>query len=126
MLELRGLTKTYNVFPAVDNLTVTISPTEIIGLLGPNGAGKSTAIKMLAGLLEPTEGSIYYNGKNVLKNLYDFKKRLGYVPEQSEIYPHLSALDCGSASKSCCGCFICRSRWSCPSPPIPKEWSRRS
>jgi ABC-2 type transport system ATP-binding protein len=93
MLELKGLTKTYNVFPAVDNLTLTISPSEIIGLLGPNGAGKSTTIKMLAGLLEPTEGSIHSNGKNVLKNLYNFKKRLGYVPEQSEIYPHLSALD---------------------------------
>jgi ABC-2 type transport system ATP-binding protein len=93
MLELRGLTKVYNVFPAVDHLTFSIAPSEVIGLLGPNGAGKSTTIKMLAGLLEPTEGSIYYGGKNVLKNLYDFKKKLGYVPEQSEIYPHLSALD---------------------------------
>jgi ABC-2 type transport system ATP-binding protein len=93
MLELRGLTKTYNVFPAVDNLSLSIAPSEIMGLLGPNGAGKSTTIKMLAGLLEPTEGEIYFNGHNVLKNLYDFKKKLGYVPEQSEIYPHLSALE---------------------------------
>jgi ABC-2 type transport system ATP-binding protein len=93
MLELKGLTKTYHVFPAVDHLSLTIAPSEVVGLLGPNGAGKSTTIKMLAGLLEPTEGSIYFNGKNVAKNFYDFKKRLGYVPEQSEIYPHLSAVD---------------------------------
>lgn len=93
MLELKGLTKIYQVFPAVDNVSFSISPGEVIGYLGPNGAGKTTTIKMIAGLLEPTSGGIYYKGKNISKDLFAFKRILGYVPEQSEIYPHLSAAD---------------------------------
>ncbi len=60
MLELRGVTKRYNVFPAVDKVSFTVQPGEVLGYLGPNGAGKSTTIKMLAGLLEPSEGEILY------------------------------------------------------------------
>ncbi len=93
MLELRGVTKRYNVFPAVDKVSFTVRPGEVLGYLGPNGAGKSTTIKMLAGLLEPSEGEILYNGREIRKDLYGFRKRLGYIPEQAEIYPHLSGLD---------------------------------
>ena len=93
MLELRGITKKYQVFPAVNDVSFEVKPSEILGYLGPNGAGKTTTIRMLAGLLEPTDGSIYYSGKNIKSNLYEYKKRIGYVPEESEIYPHLSAYD---------------------------------
>lgn len=93
MLEIREITKTYNVFPAVDRVSFVVRPTEILGYLGPNGAGKTTTIKILAGLLEQTEGRIFYRGEDVQKNLFAFKKKIGYVPEQSEIYPHLSAYD---------------------------------
>jgi ABC-2 type transport system ATP-binding protein len=93
MLELRGITKKYQVFPAVNDVSFEVKPSEILGYLGPNGAGKTTTIRMLAGLLEPTEGSIYYSGKNIKGNLYEYKKRIGYVPEEAEIYPHLSAYD---------------------------------
>ncbi|MGZ5513585.1 MAG: ABC transporter ATP-binding protein, partial [Candidatus Aminicenantales bacterium] len=61
--------------------------------LGPNGAGKTTTIRMLAGLLEPTKGEILFEGRDIRKNIFSYKKRLGYVPEQSEIYPHLCAYD---------------------------------
>ena len=93
MLELRGITKKYQVFPAVNDVSFEVKPSEILGYLGPNGAGKTTTIRMLAGLLEPTEGSIYYSGKNMKRNLYEYKKRIGYVPEEAEIYSYLSAYD---------------------------------
>ncbi|HDT13726.1 MAG TPA: ABC transporter ATP-binding protein, partial [Candidatus Aminicenantes bacterium] len=65
----------------------------VLGYLGPNGAGKTTTIRMLAGLLEPTRGEILFEGRAIRRDIQAFKERLGYVPEQSEIYPHLSALD---------------------------------
>jgi ABC-2 type transport system ATP-binding protein len=93
MLELREVTKRYGFDPAVDRVSFTVRPGDVLGYLGPNGAGKSTTIKMLAGLLDPTGGSIFYEGRDTKSNLVDYKKRLGYVPEQSEIYPHLSGYD---------------------------------
>jgi ABC-2 type transport system ATP-binding protein len=93
MLELRGVTKKYSFYPAVDQVSFTVRPGEVLGYLGPNGAGKSTTIKMLAGLLDPTGGSIFFEGRDIRSHLYDYKRRLGYVPEQSEIYPHLSGYD---------------------------------
>jgi len=93
MLELKGITKKYQFLKVVDNISFTIKSGESVGYLGPNGAGKSTTIKMIAGLLEPTEGEIFYGGRNVWKNLVWFKQRLGYVPEEPAIYSHLSAFD---------------------------------
>ena len=93
MLELRGVTKKFSAFPVVNHVNFTVRPGEVLGYLGPNGAGKTTTIRMLAGLLEPTDGAIFFEGKNIKKDLYEYKKRLGYVPEQSEIYPHLSGFD---------------------------------
>jgi ABC-2 type transport system ATP-binding protein len=93
MLELRGVTKKFSAFPVVNHVNFTVQPGEVLGYLGPNGAGKTTTIRMLAGLLEPTDGEIFFEGKNIKKDLYEYKKRLGYVPEQSEIYPHLSGFD---------------------------------
>jgi len=93
MLELKNLTKKFQVIPVVNDVSFSIKPGEILGYLGPNGAGKSTTIKILAGLLNPTEGEILYNGKNIKKIIYEYKQKIGYVPENSEIYPHLSAFD---------------------------------
>jgi len=93
MLELKNLTKKFQVIPVVNDVSFSVKPGETVGYLGPNGAGKSTTIKMLAGLLNPTEGEILYNGKNIKKIIYEYKQKIGYVPENSEIYPHLSAFD---------------------------------
>jgi ABC-2 type transport system ATP-binding protein len=93
MLELKKITKKYTAIPAVNKVSFTVRPTEILGYLGPNGAGKTTTLNMLAGLLEPTDGEIYFQSKNINDNIYEYKKKIGYVPEQSEIYPHLSAYD---------------------------------
>jgi ABC-2 type transport system ATP-binding protein len=91
MLELKGVTKKFSAIPVVNNVSFSVKPAEVLGYLGPNGAGKTTTIKILAGLLEPTKGEIFFRGKNIKQNLHEYKKIIGYVPEQSEIYPQLSA-----------------------------------
>ncbi len=93
MLELKGITKKYSIYPVVKEVSFSVQPGEILGYLGPNGAGKTTTIKMLAGLLEPTEGEILYHGVPIRKSLFEYKKIVGYVPEQAEVYKHLSAWD---------------------------------
>ena len=81
MLELRNVTKKYTTVTAVNKVSFVVRPSEVLAYLGPNGAGKSTTIKMLTGLLEPTGGEIYYQGRNIKDSLYEYKKRVGYVPE---------------------------------------------
>ncbi|MGA2592497.1 MAG: ABC transporter ATP-binding protein [Bryobacteraceae bacterium] len=90
MLEVRNLTKLYTRRPAVDDVSFTIRPGEILGYLGPNGSGKSTTVKMLTGLLEPSRGLIQYKGCNIRQDLIGYKKVLGYVPEEPNLYPYLT------------------------------------
>jgi ABC-2 type transport system ATP-binding protein len=90
MLEVRLLTKCYNNIPVVSDVSFVIRPGEILGYLGPNGAGKSTTVKMLTGLIEPTSGRIEFHGHDVRSDLKSFQRRLGYVPEEPHLYPHLS------------------------------------
>ena len=90
MLEVRNLTKLYIGRPAVDDVSFTIRPGEILGYLGPNGSGKSTTVKMLTGLLEPSRGLILYQGRNIRQDLIGYKKSLGYVPEEPNLYPYLT------------------------------------
>jgi ABC-2 type transport system ATP-binding protein len=90
MLELRGVTKRYSGIPAVDNVSFIAHAGVVTGYLGPNGSGKSTTIKMITGLIEPSEGSILYNGAPIEQDLIAHKMRLGYVPEEPQLYPHLT------------------------------------
>ncbi|HUK18206.1 MAG TPA: ADOP family duplicated permease [Bryobacteraceae bacterium] len=90
MLEARLLTKYYNHTPAVRQVSFAIRPGEILGYLGPNGAGKSTTVKMLVGLIEPSEGQIFYQGRSVYEDFTAYQRRIGYVPEEPHLYPHLS------------------------------------
>ncbi|MCX6563858.1 MAG: ABC transporter ATP-binding protein [Candidatus Aminicenantes bacterium] len=93
MIELRGISKKFFALTVVNDVSFTVSPGEVLGYLGPNGAGKTTTIKMLAGLFKPTKGEILYECRDIRTDIFAYKKRLGYVPEQSEIYSHLSAYD---------------------------------
>ena len=90
MLEVRQLTKLYTGIPAVNRVSFSIKPGEILGYLGPNGAGKSTTVKMLIGLLEPTSGHIEFHGQEIRHDLKAYQRRIGYVPEEAHLYPHLS------------------------------------
>jgi ABC-2 type transport system ATP-binding protein len=90
MLEVCSLTKRFNGIPAVEDVSFTLRPGEILGYVGPNGAGKSTTVKMIIGLLEPSEGQIRFQGRSVIEDLAGFQSRIGYVPEEPHLYPHLS------------------------------------
>ncbi len=90
MLEVRDLVKTYNRLAAVDGVSFAVQPGEILGYLGPNGAGKSTTVKVLIGLIEPTSGTVLFNGRDVREDLIGFQRQIGYVPEEPQLYPHLS------------------------------------
>jgi len=90
MLEVKGLTKRYGRAPAVSDVTFSIKPYQVLGYLGPNGSGKSTTVKMLTGLLEPTFGNIFFDGQDIRDHLIEYKRRLGYVPEEPHIYPYLT------------------------------------
>lgn len=90
MLEARGLTKLFSGIPAVENVSFSIAPGEILGYLGPNGSGKSTTVKMLTGLLQPTRGTILLNGEDIRAELNAYKSKVGYVPEEPHLYSYLS------------------------------------
>ncbi len=90
MLEICGLTKRFNGIPVVEDVSFTLKPGEILGYVGPNGAGKSTTVKMIIGLLEPSEGQVRFQGRSVIEDLPGFQARIGYVPEEPHLYPHLS------------------------------------
>jgi ABC-2 type transport system ATP-binding protein len=93
MLEIRSLTKRYNGIPAVQDVSFRIAPGEILGYVGPNGAGKSTTVKMIVGLLEPSEGQVLFQGNSVIEDMAAFQSRIGYVPEEPNLYPHLSGYE---------------------------------
>jgi ABC-2 type transport system ATP-binding protein len=90
MLEARSLTKYYGHVLAVRQVGFAVRPGEILGYLGPNGAGKSTTVKMITGLIEPSDGEILFHGRPVSEDPAAFQRRLGYVPEEPHLYPHLS------------------------------------
>jgi ABC-2 type transport system ATP-binding protein len=90
MLEAVHLTKRYASLPAVQDLSFTLRPGQVLGCLGPNGSGKSTTVKMLTGLLEPTRGVVQVYGQDIRHDLTGFRKRLGYVPEEAHLYPYLT------------------------------------
>lgn len=93
MLELMKVGKRYKNINAVDDLSFTLEKGEILGLMGPNGAGKSTTLSMIATLIKPDSGAIYYDGMNTIKQPKEMRSILGYVPQEIALYPSLSGLD---------------------------------
>jgi len=90
LIEARELSRRYGATVAVSGLNLTLRKGEILGLLGPNGAGKSTTLKMLAGCLAASSGSVRINGIDVAENPKLAKAHLGYLPEQPPVYPELT------------------------------------
>jgi ABC-2 type transport system ATP-binding protein len=90
MLEAHGLTKYYSAIPAVRGVSFTLQPGGVLGLLGPNGSGKSTTVSILAGLLEPSGGTVRFGGCDVRDDLLGYKAKIGYVPEEAVLYTYLT------------------------------------
>jgi len=94
MIELSNVNKSYNgTNKAVDNLNLSINDGEIFGFLGPNGAGKTTTIKMLTGIISPDSGSIKINGLDTATNILEAKKRIGFVPDNPNIFLRLKGIE---------------------------------
>ena len=93
MLELRRVSKLYSGIPAVDEISFIARAGEVTGYLGPNGSGKSTTLKMITGLMEPSDGEILFHGEPIDHDRIAHKQRLGYVPEEPQLYPHLTGAE---------------------------------
>jgi len=88
-IELIDLSKQYGTRAAVSQLNLQVFPADIFGFVGPNGSGKTTTIRMIAGLLRPTNGGVFVDGISVSSNSYQVKQRIGYMPDDFGVYPDL-------------------------------------
>jgi ABC-2 type transport system ATP-binding protein len=93
MITARNLTKNYEGFVALDNVSFEFEDGEIFGIIGHNGAGKTTLLKIISGLVTPTSGELSINGTDVTKNPAALKEHLGYLPEESRLYETMTAED---------------------------------
>lgn len=93
MLQVSHLTRRYGAMLAVNNVSFTIQPGEIVGLLGHNGAGKTTIMKMLTGYLEADSGSIRLNGLEMSRDRAAIQAQIGYLPESLPLYPDMTVAD---------------------------------
>ncbi len=93
MIQCEGLTKRFGHFTAVDHVTFSVAKGSIFGFLGPNGSGKSTVIRMLCGLLEPSEGSAHIAGFDVAKQTENIKGLIGYMSQKFSLYDELTVYE---------------------------------
>ena len=90
MLEAVHLVKRFSGITVVDDVSFAVGPGEVVGYLGPNGSGKTTTTRLLTGLLEPSGGHVLFEGRRIDSDPVEFRRRLGYVPEEPHLYPFLS------------------------------------
>lgn len=93
VLELQNLCKSYRRIPAIENVSFSMAPGEIIGFLGPNGAGKSTTVKIITGMLRPDDGHVLFEGSDIRNDMVAYRAAIGYVPEEAHLYNYLSGLE---------------------------------
>jgi ABC-2 type transport system ATP-binding protein len=89
-IHVNGFTKRYGAVAAVQNLSLSVPPGEILGLVGPNGAGKTTTLRALAGILRPTEGSLSIAGFDLATAPVDAKRRLAFIPDEPHLFDYLT------------------------------------
>jgi ABC-2 type transport system ATP-binding protein len=92
MIEAQSLSKHYGGFTAVDQLSFTVKPGEVLGFLGPNGAGKSTTMKMLTGFLAPSSGTALINGHDIVADSLAARREIGYLPEGAPSYGEMTVV----------------------------------
>ena len=91
MITAHNLTKNFDGFTALDDVSFSFEDGEIFGIIGHNGAGKTTLLKIVSGLIAPTTGELYINDIDVVKNPVALKENLGYLPEESRLYETMTA-----------------------------------
>lgn len=89
MLKIQGLHKKYGNYHALDGLDMELKDGALFGFVGPNGAGKTTTIKIMTGLLKPDQGTVELDGKDMLGDTMDLRRRIGYVPDHFGLYDNL-------------------------------------
>ncbi len=93
MIELRDLTKKFGSLVAVNGLSLSVSSGEVFGFIGPNGAGKTTTIRMMAGVLVPTSGTVLIDGVDLAARPEEAKRRIGFIPDQPFLYEKLTGME---------------------------------
>jgi ABC-2 type transport system ATP-binding protein len=90
MLEVQGLTKLYDQLVAVDGLSFSVAPGEVLGLVGPNGAGKTTTLRSLVGIVRPTRGSVRVGGFDLEQHPVEAKRQLAFMPDEPHLFDYLT------------------------------------
>src|SRR3954470_672018 len=93
MLDAKSLTKWFGAIRAVSDVTFTIAAGEVLGYLGPNGSGKTTTVGMLTGLVDPSGGAVFFQGADIGADPIEYRRHVGYVPEEPHLYSYLSGLE---------------------------------
>jgi ABC-2 type transport system ATP-binding protein len=93
MIEVKSLVKDFGPFRAVDQISFEVPTGQVLGFLGPNGAGKSTTMKMLTGFIEPTSGTATVDGKDIVKDSREVRRRIGYLPESAPSYGEMTVAE---------------------------------
>lgn len=93
MIEVRNLTRYYGAFPALSDVSFDVREGQIVGLLGLNGAGKSTTLKVLAGLILPSSGTVVVDGVDIAQEPGKLRSRIGYLPEDPPLYEDMRVID---------------------------------
>ena len=93
MIQLKHLHKKYGDYTAVEDLDLSIAKGELFGFIGPNGAGKTTTIKMIGGILEPTDGSVIIGGVDMQQEPEKAKKKIGFIPDRPYLYEKLTGME---------------------------------
>ncbi|MGH7531809.1 MAG: ATP-binding cassette domain-containing protein, partial [Gemmatimonadales bacterium] len=93
MIRLTDLTKRYGTFTAVDDISLHVPRGELFGFLGPNGAGKTTTLRMIAGILQPTTGTVAVAGYDVATDPVAAKQTLGFIPDRPYVYDKLTGAE---------------------------------
>lgn len=88
-IDVSKLTKRYDNITALSNISFTVQPGEIMGFLGPNGAGKTTTLRILTGMIAPSDGAVRIDGLDVTTHSLEVRRRIGYLPEHVALYPEL-------------------------------------
>jgi ABC-2 type transport system ATP-binding protein len=90
MISVRNLSRQYGAFTAVDRISFTVEPGEVLGLVGPNGAGKTTTLRCLAGIIAPSLGTVEIDGHDIQKDSVPAKHALAFIPDEPHLFDHLT------------------------------------